>query len=215
MHEYQNHLDFYKIYWFKGFTYLLPRSEWGDEEAASRYLEKYWLLEAEYESVWQPIARQVFTDANGLPGMVFQPHLLLNVQMGGCLFLKSDFQALRSAALAAGDRYILVTQLPGKERADEPMFRMKYPADISWEELVSGNYISAVLTEMPSHEYYVFGDTGTWGKYAASEADHPVDILGYAPHFKTVFDASFPRSSEEDDQRVASLPPAYQARLME
>jgi hypothetical protein len=48
------------------------------------------------------------------------------------------------------------------------------------------NYISAVLFEMNRNEYLVFGNSGKLGKYAASDQDHPQDIIGYKPILKSV-----------------------------
>lgn len=58
----------------------------------------------------------------------------------------------------------------------EPMFRMKFPVNITWEELTSGNYISAVLLEMSYNEYFVFGNSGSYGKYSANDYEHPMDM---------------------------------------
>jgi hypothetical protein len=44
---------------------------------------------------------------------------------------------------------------------------------------------------MNRNEYLVFGNSGKLGKYAASDQDHPQDIIGYKPILKSVVDNCF------------------------
>lgn len=93
--------------------------------------------------------------------------------------MEADFKQLQKAMLAVGDSHFVVIQTSQDFAEGEPMFRMKFPVGISWGELMSGNYISAVLFEMNCNEYVVFGNSGKIGKYAASDQNHPQDIIGF------------------------------------
>jgi hypothetical protein len=96
-------------------------------------------------------------------------------------------------------------------RVKEPIFRMKFPSDICWDELASGNFASAILLEMPHKEYFVFGDSGAWGKYVANDFEFPLDILGFRREVAELFIDKF-KLSEADEREIAQfLPPAYKA----
>jgi hypothetical protein len=97
---------------------------------------------------------------------------------GGCLFLKDDFEKLQKCFLALGDKYCVVIENTFNESPKEPVFRMKFPTDITWEELMSGNYISAIILEMDYKEYFVFTESGIIGKYSANNYMSPVDLIG-------------------------------------
>ncbi|MGK6353486.1 hypothetical protein [Parapedobacter sp. DT-150] len=55
MTEFSRHIDFYSDYWYKHFSMVIPENKWGDKKIAEAYLQKYWLAEQEYLSVWGPI----------------------------------------------------------------------------------------------------------------------------------------------------------------
>ena len=79
---------------------------------------------------------------------------------GGNLFVEEDFLQLQKAMQEVGEEYFVIIQHSQEFTDGEPMFRMKFPVNITWEELTSGNYISAVLLEMSYNEYFVFGKSG-------------------------------------------------------
>lgn len=128
---------------------------------------------------------------------------------GGSLFAREDFEQLQRAVLAVGETEIVVIQNTQDFTSGEPMFRMKFPATITWEEMISGNYISAVLLEMCYNEYYVFGSQGNWGKYSATDHRYPVDIIGFAPEVASIFQAQFEHSEAEKDELRLWLPGIY------
>ena len=100
--------------------------------------------------------------------------------------MEKDFLELQQAILQAGETHLIIVQKSQDFTDGEPMFRMKFPADISWQELTSGNFISSVLLELDYNEYYVFGATGKWGKYAATDYDFSMDIIGFKPDIFSV-----------------------------
>jgi hypothetical protein len=191
MKEYTKHLEFYQIYKHSSFSTLVPSPKWGNKQSAQKFLQKYWLPEQEYLAVWKPIQDCIFDIRVEDSKCNFQPEFELIKLEGGCLFLEEDFKQLQQAMTAIGETHFVVIQSAQDYTQGEPMFRMKFPVAISWEELMSGNYISAVLFEMNRNEYLVFGNSGKLGKYAASDQDHPQDIIGYKPILKSVMGNCF------------------------
>ncbi|HEV2830341.1 MAG TPA: hypothetical protein VGW31_00045, partial [Hanamia sp.] len=95
----------------------------------------------------------------------------------------------------------------------EPMFRMKFPVNITWKELTSGNYISAVLLEMGYNAYFVFSGSGNWGKYSANDYDYPLDIIGFKPELAPIFQEYFKQPKEEREEIREWLPQEYKALI--
>ena len=86
-------------------------------------------------------------------------------------------------------------------RVKEPIFRMKFPMDICWDELTSGNFASAILLEMPHKEYFVFGESGSWGKYVANDYEFPLDVLGFRREIANIFRDKFSLTDAEEHVR--------------
>ncbi len=187
MIEFNKHLDFYKDYPWADFSRLISYTDWGNKELAEKYLEKYWLPEQEYLRIWKPLQDKIFQEVNNLPSLVYHTDFELITLQGGCLFTEEDFKQLQAAMLELDESYFVVIQNSQEFTIGEPMFRMKFPVNITWEELISGNYISAVLLEMHLNEYLVFGSKYSWGKYAANDYKNPLDIIGFKPNLSPVF----------------------------
>ena len=83
------------------------------------------------------------------------------------------------------------------ERKLSHAFRMKYPVAIGWEELTSGNYISATLFESAEGHYYLFGDSGQWGIYVASDIMDPIILIGFEKSYSQLFRSSFKDTARE------------------
>lgn len=214
MREYQKLLDKYSLEGSGWFSKLTPESEWGDKEIAQKYLEKFWLPEAEYESIWKPIQNQIFTNQDkSLPEMMFKDNLKLIASKGGCLFLKEDFEQLQQCFLKVGDKYFVVIENTFGNRLQEPHFQMKYSTTINWEELVSGNFISSTIVEDIYKEYFVFGDSGVWGKYSANDYQRPLDIIGFQLEYQDIFIEKLQLTDNNFKDIIEWLPPAYRERI--
>lgn len=181
-----------------------------DSVVARKYLKKYHLSEEEYMRVWKPIQDLIFVNQNkGLPSMVFRSSFSLSAIYGGVLFVESDFERLRSSLRLLGDQHIIIIQNDfGGDLKFTPL-RMKYPSDITWEELMSGNFISVALFEMFANEYFVFSESGKWGKYSANDYEQPLDIIGFKPDYEPVFRKSFEQLPQEWTKIKEWLPPKY------
>ncbi|WP_332737815.1 hypothetical protein [Flavihumibacter sp.] len=209
MKEYDKHLSFYNVYAHMHFSRLVPENNWGNKELAVKYLQKYWLSEHEYLCVWKPIQDKIFVQGKSLPDLVYNPECEVIALRGGCLFIEEDFRQLQKAMEALGEKYFVIIQHSQDFTKGEPMFRMKFPVNITWEELTSGNYISAVLLEMSYNEYFVFGAKGNWGKYSANDYEYPLDIIGFKPELALVFKENFFQTKEEQEEIQEWLPQNY------
>ncbi|MEM6738259.1 MAG: hypothetical protein AAF620_19540 [Bacteroidota bacterium] len=165
--------------------------------------------EQEYQKVWKPIQDTIFNQGKNLPDLIYRPEFNLMALRGGCLFAKEDFEKLQKAMQEAGDDYFVIIQHSQEFTENEPMFRMKFPVNTTWDELTSGNYISAILLEMSYNEYYVFGEHGNWGKYSANDYEQPLDIIGFKPEYEPVFKKNFEQPPEEWEELKEWLPPQY------
>jgi hypothetical protein len=209
MIEYIRHIEEYTVYGHSSFSNLIPSENWGNKELAEKYLQKYWLPEQEYLSVWKPIQDKIFVLGKSLPDLIYHPEFEIIALRGGCLFLKEDFLQLQKAMQEVGEEYFVIVQHSQDFKEGEPMFRMKFPVNISWEELTSGNYISAVLLEMSYNEYFVFGSKGNWGKYSANDYENPLDIIGFRPVLAHIFQEHYKQPKEEQEEIREWLPQEY------
>lgn len=209
MIEYLKHIEIFFNYWFGDFSKLVPSDQWGDKKLAEEYLQKYWLAEEEYLNVWKPIQDKIFVQDKGLPDLVYHPEFEMMALRGGCLFLEEDFKQLQKAMQEVGEKCFVIIQRSQEFTDGEPMFRMKFPVSITWEELISGNYISAVLFEMSYNEYFVFSESGNWGKYSANDYEYPLDIIGFKPGLAPIFQEHFKQSKEEQEEIREWLPQEY------
>jgi len=209
MKEYSRHVEEYLNYWLADYSKLIPQNQWENKELAEEYLQKYWLLEQEYLSVWKPIQDKIFIQRKCLPDLIFHPEFEMTALRGGCLFLEEDFSQLQKAMREIGEEYFVIIQHSQEFMEGEPMFRMKFPVNITWKELISGNYISAVLFEMSYNEYFVFSESGNWGKYSANDYEYPLDIIGFKPELASVFREHFKQSKEEREEIREWLPQKY------
>lgn len=207
--EYSKHIEFYELYHWAGFSKLVPDPIWGDKKLAEKYLQKYWLPEQEYLNVWKSIQDKIFVQGKSLPDLIYHPKFAIIALMGGCLFLEEDFLQLQKVMQRVGEEYFVIIQHSQDFTEGEPIFRMKFPVTITWEELTSGNYISAVLLEMSYNEYFVFGSKGNWGKYSANDYEYPLDIIGFKPELAPIFQEHFKQPKEEQKEIREWLPQKY------
>ena len=209
MIEYIRHIDEYLNYEYSSFSKLISSKQWGNKKPAEEYLQKYWLPEQEYLSIWKPIQDKIFVQGKRFPDLLYHSEFEIIVLKGGCLFVEEDFLQLQKVMQEVQDEYFVIIQHSQEFTEREPMFRMKFPANITWKEMTSGNYISAVLLEMNYNEYFIFSKSGNWGKYTASDYDYPLDIIGFKPELASIYREQFKLSKEEKQEISKLLPQAY------
>jgi len=227
MTEYARHIEEYRLHYpWSHFSTLVPENQWGNKELAEDYLRKYWLSEQEYLNVWKTIQDRVFRIDKKicvrdewlpahtlLPDLVFPREFEVIPQSCGCLFYKEDFEQLQKTMQEVGEEHFVVIQRSQDYTYGEPMFRMKFPVNITWEELTSGNYISAVLLEMAFNEYFVFGKNGDWGKYVATDNLCSLEIIGFMPELSAVFGKYFVLSDKDRENFSKYLSSDYMDRV--
>lgn len=214
MKEYQDIIDRYSLKGYDMYSRSITRSEWGDLKKGEEYLAKYWLSNEEYKSVSELTLKKIFDNQEiGLPNLVFSKEFDLLVLEGGCLFVEEDFNKLQKCILQLGDNFLFIIENNFGGNLKEPTFRMKFPTDISWQELNSGNFVSSTLLESIHKEYFVFGEGGLWGKYSANDYDFPLDIIGFKDGNGGVFIAEFKQSEHERNNLKKYLPQEYVSKL--
>jgi hypothetical protein len=67
---------------------------------------------------------------------------------------------------------------------------------------------------MPHKEYFVFGETGNWGRYVANDYESPLDILGFKREVANIFRSKFALSEAEEREIAGILPPAYRPAVL-
>lgn len=209
MIEYIKHIEEYSNHKHSSFSKLVPSDQWGNRQLAEAFLRKYWLAEQDYKKKWKPVQDMIFRRSKGLPDMVYCPGFEMIPLRGGCLFAEEDFLQLQHAMQEIGENHFAIIQCSQEFTEGEPMFRMKFPVNITWNELMSGNYISAVLFEMNYNDYFVYGESGTWGKYSANDYEYPLDIIGFKPELAPVFKEHFRQAKEEQEEIREWLPLKY------
>ncbi len=192
------------------YSQTISENQWGNKSVALEYLKKYYLSNEDYLKNWKPIQNTIFKNQDkGLPDVVFKDDFSLLAIRGGILFEKEDFENLQNCIEEVGDTKLIIVQNDYGRKLKVPPFRMIYPSDITWEELMSGNFISTAIFEMFANEYFVFSESGSWGKYSANDYEHPLDLIGFKPQYASVFKKQFKQPQEEWDEIKEWLPLKY------
>jgi hypothetical protein len=158
------------------------------------YFEKYWLSRSEYTQIWLPIQRGIY-DVLGsrFPDVRFRTGFEFIALRGGLVFTEEDLSLLKECMNETSDSYFVVVEHVDEDNPHhgEPPLRFRYPSHVSWDELMAGGYVSQELFHTSVKEYFVFGDTGAWGKYVANDYIYPLDIIGFQKRYSTLFREHF------------------------
>jgi len=158
------------------------------------YFEKYWLSKTEYLQKWLPLQNSIYeVSGKQFPDIRFKDGFEVIPLRGGLIFAEEDFCLLQRCMKETGDRNFVVVENDNEDntRYGEPLLRFVYPANITWSELLSGAYVSRALFQISIKEYFVFGDTGRWGKYVANDYINPLDLVGFQKEVSSLFRANF------------------------
>jgi hypothetical protein len=204
----------------------------GTEHITKKYLDKYWLDKAEYENKWKPIQEKIFNmRAKYLPEMIFNNEFELLALVGGGIFALEDFIWLKECIKQTGDKYFVIIENAnmspsiyyGKgDYRTHPLLYFRFPVNVDWDDIMSGGSISRELFETSYKEFYVFGDSGKWGKYVANEywdrsidrAGTPLDIIGFTKEYEHVFRNTFKISKKDAATIKKWLPPKYREKCL-
>ncbi|NCP85458.1 MAG: hypothetical protein GW823_11325 [Bacteroidetes bacterium] len=182
------------------------------------YLKKYWLHIGEFNNYWLSIKNKVFNpDSKDLPELMFNKGFELIAQKAGILFSKEEYYALQKCMESAGDEYFVIIENKYARNAtgDYPRLRFKFPVDITWKELNNddenfSDISSYDLLLNPQKHFFVFGNSGKWGKYTANDYnDTPLDIIGFRQELAPIFQEHFKQPKEEEKEILEWLPQEY------
>jgi hypothetical protein len=176
-------------------------TEHADKKTIEFYLEKYWLDKDELNTIWLPIKNKIYNERfNYLPDPVFNAHFDIITLLGGSLLTKQELGQLQSCMKITGDKYLIILEVFDENNPPHtsgPPFRFKFPADITWETIISGAELSLIVFQLPERNWFVFGDSGKWGKYKANDYEYPLDITGFDEKYSDLFKSSFNNPGED------------------
>ena len=214
MIDFNGYLAYYKF----GFGNV--NCDGNNSDMAELYLQKYFISEEEYRDRVLRLQETVFNiNCEGLLQMVFRDSFQFIISPGDCLFIQEDFETLQSCLNSIGESYFYVienqfTTITPKSPLP-PILRMKFPIDISWEELNSGSFISEVLIKTFYKDYFIFGDYSYWGRYCASNYISSFDITGVIPEVTPLFRDKLLNTDMEHLECVDKyLPQVYKDRMV-
>jgi len=169
-------------------------------EQASVYFENYWLDQDEYFDKWVNIQNSIFDRrASHLPYMIFNDGYELFPLVGGNIFIsEQDLKCLQYCMRQTGDSNFVVIQNPNLVIKETAVTRFKYKSDVSWQELFSGGILGSEHLQTVDKDYFVFGESGTWGRYVANSwivpgrsIGNPINIMGFKGEFADLFRNKF------------------------
>lgn len=163
--EYEFILNNYAHESYRALSIVPKGFDVNDSKKASSFLDKYWLTNSEYEHAVRHIERKMFiTNGTGLPSMLISPNYEILAMSGGVVFNEEEFLYLQKYLKAVGEEYFYIIE--EVENKDFIPIRLKFPSNITWEELSSGSYISMILLHYMFGTFKLLGSSGLWGRYS-------------------------------------------------
>ena len=173
-----------------------------------------------YESDWKDLRNAIFDINKQLPDQIFKKEFDFITLLGAI-----NFEQFKSCLQKIGEKSFVILQdafgmSPHRKRC---LIKMKYPTSIEWDELMSKNFISSVLFEAAINDYYIFGESGEWGMYIATEyvnkavnpAGSPIRIVGFDPKYRAIFRNAFEIPEGEYCENVYYIPEEERPELRE
>ena len=182
-------LDVYSSEFYIGMFGFNPDMD--EEESYNRgkaFLERYAMNDADYKNECLTVMRQIFKQSPSEMFRIhhhsaydmFQDRFHLFVNIGGTLFGEDDYTLIQAIGKSFGDKYWYIVEDETCEQDVDVAFKLRFPIDISWQELISGGCISDVVFNMFHNNYYVFGDSGCWGRWSDCENSWcDYELFGY------------------------------------
>lgn len=191
MNDYQNQLNFF------AFSDTFQQTQ--------EYLERYWLTNSELHQKWLKIKNSIyFKDLNPFEYRIFKLNFEIIIQKGGLIFTKDEFKKLQSCMKKTGDAsFVIIEDYDEFNLSDSSILplRFKYKANISWHEMNINKFkisegICYELFQRPVRNYFVYGDSGKWGKYVANDYLYPLDFIGFKKEYSNIFNKRFTSSAK-------------------
>ena len=179
------------------------------EDSTKKYLERYWLNMNEL-TFWEDKKLTIFSENfKSLPDKLFKDDFKSIVMKGGLIFVEEDYNILRECMKTCGDKNFVIIEDYNESSPPHksgPSLRFRYPVSALWNELKIHDGICYELFERPVRNYFVFGDSGLWGKYVANDYHYPVDILGYSSGIAEIIGNRFLVSSGDMQDLQRGVP---------
>ncbi len=153
------------------------------EQQSIDFLNSYGMSDSEYRNTCFPIMERIFKFN---PREIFdlRRESVSNLFCGSFnffayhsspLFWKRTYEMIQNICKECKDCYIYIIEAECCEEDTDIAFKIKIPACFSWEKISCGGYITDVLFNMFQKNYFVFGDSGKWGRWC----DYDNDIIDY------------------------------------
>jgi hypothetical protein len=187
MKDYQNKLDEF--------------TDYSNKKKIEEYLKIYWLDKNELKTLATK-AMIYHPNFKALPDPIFNEHFDIVILKGGSVLYKEEFELLQSCMRAIGDKYFFLVEDYDEETSSidaGPSYRFKFPVDITWDIIMSGAEISYDVFLRPIRNFFVFGDSGQWGRYVSDDYDYPLDIIGFDRRYSDLFHSKFRNPPEDID----------------
>ncbi len=170
--------DFFRFMF--GYNTIDEKKSYSD---GKEFLEKYSIDSIAFQNECKPIMKQVFKmdekqkyDMETMPiDALFYPDYCFFTYFSSHIFSKEDFLLIKDICRKYNEKFIYIIEREGCEDYPEAAFKLKIPVDISWESLNEGGCITDVIFHFMQNDYYVFGDSGCWGKWC----DYDNAIIDY------------------------------------
>ena len=155
---------------------------------ARAFLHQYAMSDSEYNNICIPAMRKIFVSKpetyfdirNMGVGELFGVESDYFTYLSSPLFWKETYELIQAVCKDYGDQYIFIVEEERCEECPEAAFKLKIPISNSWEVVSEGGFIADVLFNMFNNNYYVFGDSGNWGKWCDYDNDYlDYEVFGY------------------------------------
>jgi hypothetical protein len=201
-----------------GFLSFFTGKEYhGIPDEVINYLDKYWLDKAELDRVWTPIKNSIFKgNFWSQPDDIFKGDFETIILNGGAVIYDEQYyERIQQCLKEAGDTHIILMEeynesnppgnlSPQAGLIDWPPLRFKFPSNISYKEIMSGEFVSEEVLLMGDRDYFVFGDSGDWGIYA-QDSFNSVHFIGFKKQFSSLFQNNFQVPPEDVEVIKRSL----------
>jgi hypothetical protein len=209
--DYQPLLDKFADGWTSFFT---GKEYSGIPAEIENYFAHYWLDKLELDQIWTPIRKKIFPgEICSFPDHMFPTDFGTILRVGGsAIYSEKYYKCLQSCMEVAGDHNFVVVEDHADEHDRSSVYttvpsdwwqamHFKYPVTVSYQQIMRGEYLSEELMLMGDRDYFIFGDSGTWGIYAGDGILWSLHIVG----FKTELSDTFNRNLAEDKSREKQI----------
>lgn len=193
-----------------------------DKALADEYCKKFWLDSGEYKKDWKPIQDTIFnSSAKSISDGVIKTGFFIIPFIGGGVFSEEEFVLWKECMQHVGDSEFVVVQSRMRDAGirvwdnkkqqykDDHWHHFKFSVDVTWKEITSGGIFSEEMICSPMREWFIFGDSGMWGRYDANEHDSPIDIIGVHPTYEDFFSSKLQLDEKFKNDVKKYIPDVY------